>query len=183
MLFSYRIDEYTELRLLEMHHAEQLFNLVSANYSHISDWMFWLNENYSIEDAQKHIKKHAESFANNEGFETGIWLKGELAGCIRFNYIDWNHKTTELGYWIGASYQGQGLATKACRALIEYAFNDLGLNRVEIRSIAENQRSRAIAERLGFKREGVIRQARWLKDHYVDHVVYGMLASEWGSKK
>jgi ribosomal-protein-serine acetyltransferase len=183
ILFSYRIDEHTELRLLEPHHSEQLFGLVTANHSHISEWMFWLGEDYSIEDARRHIRKALERFANSDGFEAGIWQNGGLAGCIRINYIDWKHKSTEIGYWVGASFQGQGLATKACRAVIEYAFAELMINRVEIRCIDENERSRAIPERLGFTVEGVIRQARWRKDHYVDLVVYGMLAHEWAANR
>jgi len=179
MLFSHEIDEDAELRLLEMHHARRFFDLVSANHSHISEWMFWLKEDFSLEDARQHIRKALERFAGSNGFEAGIWLKGEMAGCIRLNYIDWRHRSTELGYWIGARFQGQGLATKACRALVDYAFGELGLNRVEIRCMGENERSRAIPERLGFSREGVIREARWRGDHYVDLVVYGMLASEW----
>jgi ribosomal-protein-serine acetyltransferase len=180
-LFHYRIDEEVELGVLELEHVEQLFNLVSANHSHISEWMFWLNEDYSIEDARQYIRKSLERLASNDGFEAGIWLKGELVGCVRFNYIDWRHKSTELGYWLSASFQGQGLITKACRALIEYAFNELALNRVEVRCMDDNHKSRAIPERLGFRQEGVIRQARWRKDHYVDLVVYGMLASDWRS--
>jgi ribosomal-protein-serine acetyltransferase len=63
--------------------------------------------------------------------------------------------------------------------LVDYAFNELGLNRLEIRCATENTKSRAIPQRLGFKQEGTIRQAEWLYDHYVDLVVYGILASEW----
>jgi RimJ/RimL family protein N-acetyltransferase/ubiquinone/menaquinone biosynthesis C-methylase UbiE len=182
-LFSYKIDENVHLSLLHPHNAEQLFNLVSANHAHISEWMFWLDKPYTPEDARRQIQRNLESLANREGFELGIWVKEILAGCVRFNYIDFKHRSTELGYWVGASFQGQGLATRACRALIEIAFGQLGLNRVEIRCIEENVRSRAAAERLGFAREGVIRQARWRKDHFVNHVVYGMLASEWDSQK
>lgn len=69
--------------------------------------------------------------------------------------------------------------TRACQAMITYAFHTMKLNKVEIRCATENVRSRAIPERLGFKEEGLIRQAEWLYDHYVDLVVYGLLASEW----
>lgn len=69
--------------------------------------------------------------------------------------------------------------TKACKACIDYAFNELKLHRLEIRCAVENERSRAIPERLGFTNEGTIREAEWLYDHFVDHVVYGMLEREW----
>jgi ribosomal-protein-serine acetyltransferase len=63
--------------------------------------------------------------------------------------------------------------------LTDYAFNELKLDKVEIRVAVENKKSRGIPERLGFVSEGCIRQAEWLYDHYVDHIVYGMLAKDW----
>jgi len=68
---------------------------------------------------------------------------------------------------------------KACRSLVEYAFDEWHLNRVEIRCAVGNTKSRAIPERLGFKSEGILREAEWLYDHYVDHIIYGMLARDW----
>jgi ribosomal-protein-serine acetyltransferase len=73
--------------------------------------------------------------------------------------------------------------TKSCIAYINYAFNELKLNRVEIRCAVENSKSRAIPEGLGFKNEGTIREAEWLYDHFVDHIVYGMLARDWKGVK
>jgi ribosomal-protein-serine acetyltransferase len=72
--------------------------------------------------------------------------------------------------------------TASCGCLLDYAFRNLGMNRVEIRCATGNTRSRAIPERLGFKEEGTVRQAEWLYDHYVDHVVYSMLRDEWCEK-
>ena len=69
--------------------------------------------------------------------------------------------------------------TRACRALVTHAFRELGLHRVEIRAAPGNRRSRAIPERLGFRQEGILRDAEWPYDHYVDLVVYAMLADEW----
>ena len=68
--------------------------------------------------------------------------------------------------------------TRACRALVAHAFDTLRLQRVEIRVATGNRRSRAIPERLGFREEGILRQVEWLYNHYVDHVVYGRLASD-----
>jgi ribosomal-protein-serine acetyltransferase len=65
------------------------------------------------------------------------------------------------------------------RALVDHAFAGWGLNRVEIRAALENARSRAIPERLGFKKEGVLREAERLGERFVDHALYAVLASEW----
>jgi ribosomal-protein-serine acetyltransferase len=74
------------------------------------------------------------------------------------------------------------LATKSCRALIDYAFDGLKLNRVEIQCGLENIKSRKIAEKLGFREEGVVRQSGWLQNRFVDFVIYGMLTSDWQNK-
>jgi ribosomal-protein-serine acetyltransferase len=96
--------------------------------------------------------------------------------------LDWDNRSTEIGYWLGASFQSKGLVTKSCRALIDYAFNELNLNRIEIRCGVENKKSRKIPEKLGFREEGIIRQAEWLHNHFIDLVIYGMLADEWQDK-
>jgi ribosomal-protein-serine acetyltransferase len=62
---------------------------------------------------------------------------------------------------------------------VEAGFHELGLNRIEIRCATGNKRSRSVAERLGFKPEGILRQSEWLYDHYVDHAVYAMLHEEF----
>jgi len=100
-------------------------------------------------------------------------------GVIGFHDINHVHRFTSIGYWLSSDVQGRGIMTRACRALVQHALVDLGLNRVEIRAAVENCKSRAIPERLGFELEGAIRQAEWLHDHFVDHAVYGMLARDW----
>ena len=178
-MFSLRIDDDLELRLLEERHAEALSALSDQNRAYLRLWMPWVDQSRTVEDRRNFIKRSLEQFANNDGFAAGIWFRGRLAGVIGIHRIDRLNRTTSIGYWLGSSFQGRGIMTRACRALVDCAFNELGLNRVEIRCATENRKSRAISERLGFTQEGVIRQAEWLYDHFVDHVVYGMLAGEW----
>jgi ribosomal-protein-serine acetyltransferase len=117
--------------------------------------------------------------ASNQGFQTAIWHNGQIVGIIGYHHLEWANRSTCIGYWLDERHQGKGIMTKACRALVEYAFEEWKLNRVEIRCAEGNLKSRGIPERLGFKAEGLLREAEWLYDHYVDHVVYGMLAKEW----
>ncbi len=178
-MFCLALGEDAELRLLEARHAELLFALVEQNRAHLRRWLPWVEGNQSVADSHTFIRNALQQFANNNGLQAGIWFRGTLVGVIGHNYIDWSNGKTELGYWLSAAYQGQGLMTRACRALTNYSFNELRLNRVEIHCAVGNVRSRAIPERLGFTQEGTLRQAGWLYDHYVDLVVYGMLAAEW----
>ena len=109
----------------------------------------------------------------------GIWLKGKLVGVVGMDRIDWPNKTAEIGYWLGKGQEGKGLVTKCCRFLVEFAFMELKLNRLEIRCAPGNLRSRGIPERLGFTIEGRLKEAEWLYDHFEDHVFYALLAEEW----
>ena len=114
-----------------------------------------------------------------EALEAGLFAANRLVGMIGFNTIDGTARRSEIGYWIDSEYQGQGIVTQGCRSLIAHGFNELDLNRIEIRCATGNDRSRAIAERLGFIHEGTIRQTEWLYDHFEDHALYALLRSEW----
>ncbi len=182
-MFSYKLSETAELRLLEERHAQELTDLTERNREHLRAWLPWVDTNRTVEDRKKFIRGALKQFAENNGFTAGIWHEGRLAGVVGYHSIDWENRSTEVGYWLGEEYQGQGLVTAACRALVDHAFQELGLNRVSIACATENKKSCAIPERLGFRREGVVRQAEWLYDHFVDHVVYATLASEWQTRR
>jgi len=178
-MLSYSFAEDAELRMLERHHAEQLFALFDQNRAFLGQWLPEWDLQKSVEDCRTLIKSVLEQFAANAGFTLGIWYKGRLAGVVGAGRIDWENRSTNLGYWLGESYQKKGLATGACRAVIDYMFSELQLKRLEIRCATNNPRSRAIPKRLGFTKEGVLRQSQAFNDHYLDIEVYGLLAEEW----
>jgi ribosomal-protein-serine acetyltransferase len=88
----------------------------------------------------------------------------------------------EIGYWIRSRYEGRGLVTRACEALIDHAFDTIGLHRVVIRAGVENTRSRAIPERLGFTFEGIAREEGRGVGRFYDLAVYGLLDREWRAR-
>ncbi len=178
-MFSHRIDEETELRLIEPRHVELLNALIEQNRAHIKEWASWLRDDRTIENARAFIERNLKQFAENKGFNVAIWHRGEMAGQIGYNYLNWDDRKTEIGYWLGAQFQGKGLMTNSCRVLVAHAFEELNLNRVEMQCAVENRRSRRIPERLGFRQEGTLLQAEWMHDHFNDLVVYALLASEW----
>ncbi len=88
-----------------------------------------------------------------------------------------------MGYWLAKQAQGKGLMTKCCRTLVNYAFDDLKLNRVQINCNVENTKSRAVPERLNFKLEGIHRQVEFLNGEFRDWAVYATLKEEWKSSE
>lgn len=179
-MFRRDIGPGAELRILEKRHAEPLFSLFDRNRAHLRRWLPFVDSSTTVGDSQKFIEAGLRQFADNNGFHAGIWIDGQIAGCIGFHAISWHNRKTSIGYWIGEEFQGRGLVTAACRAFVDHAITELKLNRVEIGCATENRKSRAIPERLGFKSEGISRDAEWLYDQFVDHQVYSMLAREWG---
>jgi ribosomal-protein-serine acetyltransferase len=179
-MFTCRVDPSLEMRLWEEHHADELFTVVEANRYHLRTWLTWADRTAGPDDTRAFIRKALEQFARHDGFHAGIWLDGRIIGGIGLHAINWNNRKTEIGYWLAESAQGRGVMTRSCRAVVSHLISELRLNRVEIRCATENLRSRAVPRRLGFREEGVLRQAELLYDRYVDHAVYSMLAGEWG---
>ena len=181
-MFRIPIDDDTSLHQLEEQHAGRLFALVNANRGRLRQWLPWLDQNTTVEDTRAFIKATQQQFAEGSGFACGLWHRGELAGVVGLHYIDHANRMTGIGYWVAEAFEGQGLVTRGCAALLDHVFGELRLNCVEIRCAVENTRSRAVPERLGFKPEGILRSRQWLYDRFVDHAVYSMLASDWNTR-
>ncbi|MCI3926329.1 GNAT family N-acetyltransferase [Paenibacillus sp. TRM 82003] len=178
-----RVDEEIELKVLQLHHAGEVFSTTLENKAYLSRWLPWVEGTFSSDDTLSFIANELEKFAARRGMTFGIWLKGAYAGNVSFNTIDLHHRKAEIGYWLAERYTGRGVMTRSCRALLDYAFGDLRLHRVEIRSAVGNAASRAIPERLGFTLEGIVRGAERIAHGYVDHAIYGMLEDEWAAKQ
>lgn len=182
-IFERTLDTDLKLRMLRQDDAEQLFRVVHANREHLRQWLPWLDDNTEIEHTRKFISSTRDQHARHEGFVCAIWLSGCIVGVIGFNSIRWSNRSAEIGYWLSRKAIGKGTMTRCCRVLIDHAFTELGLNRITIPAAVGNSRSRAIPERLRFRQEGIIRDAEWLYDHYVDHVLYAALKGEWDSEQ
>lgn len=166
-----------EVRILEPEDAEEVFALVDADRERLRAWMPWVDGTTSPADTRAFIEGDRAS----GGIDAlGIYVDGSYVGGIGLR-PDVQHGDAELGYWIGSAHEGRGLVTRACRALVDHAFGDLGLHRVTIRVAPENGRSRAIPERLGFTEEGLMREAGRTALGYQDLVVYGLLDGERSS--
>ncbi|WP_172196317.1 GNAT family N-acetyltransferase [Saccharibacillus qingshengii] len=182
-MFVFPLKESLMLKPLRSGHARELLALVEESRHTLRPWMPWTGQMQSLADAEEFIAAAARLYADNDAVTAGLWEDGRLAGVIGFHEINWRSRSAQIGYWLGGSFEGRGLMSLAARSLIDYAFIELDLNRIEIRCATLNRRSRAVPERLGFLLEGILRQAEKLEGGYMDHAVYGMLAEEWSAKR
>lgn len=179
MNFTILVREGLELRLRAETDAEAVFHVIDRNRDYLRQWLPWLDDSKTIEDTRKYIQSDLSEFEKKEGLDLGIWYVGQWVGGIGFHAWGGKNRKSSIGYWLSEDFQGKGIMTDTVRALVTYGFEQMNLNRIEIRCASENTRSRAIPEKLGFKTEGVLRQSEWLYDHFVDLVVYSLLKSEW----
>ena len=116
--------------------------------------------------------------SNNHIFAIAPRDGGEAMGAIGL-HVDTNHDRAEIGYWIGVPYWGRGYVTEAAKAIVDYVFNTLGLNRVFAFHFTRNPASGRVLQKIGMKREGTMRQhiVKW--GEHVDVDYYGMVREEW----
>jgi ribosomal-protein-serine acetyltransferase len=162
-----------------MDHAEGILNLVNSERQQLREWLPWVDRMHTVNDFRRYIDYSNQKTA--EGSEIGyvIFHGNEMVGRIGIYNIDQQNKHCSLGYWLRSDYQGKGIITTACRKLISLSFSDLDINRVEIRCGTGNHKSAAIPERLGFKKEGVMRNGEYVNNRFIDLTIYSMLKEEW----
>lgn len=178
-MFRAQIRENVHLQLLEVRHAPEVFSLTDQNRAYLRQWLPWVDSTLTVDDTLSFIRSTLEQFSSNRGLVAGIWSEGRVCGVIGTHKLDLMNRSVEIGYWLGQSFQGRGIITAACRALVTYALNELDLNRVTIQCARENEKSCSVPQRLGFTEEGVAREAQYLHGHFHDLRRFAMLKKDW----
>ena len=177
-MFVLPVDGVIELVLGEERHAEEVAALVARNQQRLARWEPWAQYPATTEALRRFIRAGLEGFAAGSQAQTYIRVGGRLVGSCGLRFHG-SPGVGEVGYWLDGEHEGRGIARRAVRALVTAGFRERGLTRVELRTAVDNARSRALAERLGFHSEGVLRKAQAFADRRVDMVLYAVLAREW----
>jgi RimJ/RimL family protein N-acetyltransferase len=137
---------------------------------------------YSPEQALEDIHKFNAEFNRGVGAYFVIALREapqSVIGCVLLKLIDRRDEQGELGYWIDEASSGKGFVTEAARALLDYGFNTLGLNRICACHMTRNPASGRILEKLGMQQEGLLRQGAKKWGVYEDLVIWAILREEF----
>ena len=178
-MFRAPIRENLYLEILEERHAPELFSLVDRDRDYLRQWLPWVDATKTADDTLSFIKSSLEQFASGHGFAAGIWSDQRVCGIIGTHKLDLLNRQGEIGYWLGQSFQGQGIVTAACRAVIAHLFDDLDLHRIVLRCAQDNEKSCAVARRLDFSEEGLAREAVLLHGHFHDARLFALLRRDW----
>jgi len=168
-------DLNTKIRLIKLEDAFSFFELIESNRSYLKQWLTWPDNMSSLAVAEKYIHSRIKLASNNMGFCFVILFKENIAGVIHLVDIDHQNRKAMIGYWVGQSFAGKGLATKATQALLDFSKEKLSLHRIEIRCAVGNFPSEAISKKLQFHHEGLLRESEWLHDKFVDQNLYSKI--------
>lgn len=173
------IDENVRLELTAAKHADGLYEAVDKNREHLSDFLPWVANMKSPANFQEYIKNCESLYEQKKEVSFVILLQEVAVGRIGLHHLNLENKNASIGYWLTKDSEGKGIITRSCKKLVTYGFHQLGLNRIEIKAAVNNGRSRAIPEKLHFKKEGILRGAEFVNGTFLDLVLYSILKDEW----
>ena len=178
-MFTLKIERDLELALVEPSFAKSYYYIVGKQRDYLSKWLTWPPHANSEEFFLSFIQKSLHDYADGKSLTCAIVWCEKVVGNISFNTISYELKKVEIGYWLRSDYQGKGIVTKSVSGLISFAFNVLKMEKIQISAAVDNDSSRKICERLGFRLEGIISHSENLNDHIVDHAIYGLNREKW----
>ena len=177
-MLTISVDLSLTLRQLEPDDAEELFALTDANRKYLRAWLPWLDQTRVVAATAGFIEFTRRAAEAGTGLHCAIVEHGAIVGVCGYNQIERSNRCGWIGYWLAEAAVGRGVMSRSVAALASYGFVKCDLNRQVIACATENRLSAAVAERCGFKFEGIARESEWLYDHFVDHRVYSRLRSD-----
>ena len=172
------IEDNLHLETVTLIDADEVFETVDSSRNSLKKWLPWVDLTKTSKDIEKYFQTCIDREKSNNGFDLTINYNSKIVGGIGLHKIDHMNKATSIGYWLSSKHEGQGLMTKSVKALCNYCFNTLKLNRIEISCATDNIKSQNIPKRLGFKLEGTLRQKEIVNGKYLDHYLFSVLKNE-----
>lgn len=168
------------LRSLRPTDVDALFDAVRESEAEITPWLPWCHAGYTREEAMDWIGQKIQAFeAGTEHPHAVLGEGGEFLGVVTINRRDDLHRRANVGYWIRTAFAGQGLGTESVRQLIDWAFANTNLRRLEIVVGVGNEGSIRLAKKLGAVDEGVLRDRLCVAEMSQDAHQFAVLRSEW----
>ena len=170
------------LRRFTKRDVDNVADAVLSSLPELEKYLPWAHSGYSRDDAAAYIRDSIQSWKERKAFDFSIRLRSDPdthLGNISIWHVSRLARTGEIGYWIRTDRTTNGIATEATEALMRLGFDLLGMHQIVLRIAVGNRASERVAEKLGFVREGVLREELLIRGTWTDHTLYSILEHEF----
>ncbi|HEY3061680.1 MAG TPA: GNAT family protein [Chloroflexota bacterium] len=179
-MFQLPVDDEITLVLAEERHAPRVTELIVRNQLRLARWEPWAEQPQTVDGTRAYIRASLEDFVRGRQISTIIALDRGMTFVGRCGLrINPYAGSADVGYWIDGAHEGRGIVRRSTQALVDLAFVELGMNKVDLRTSIDNARSRGLAERLGFRLEGTLPAGLRFAHRSDDVALYSVSADEW----
>lgn len=170
----------TVLVPLELGDGGELWDAVESSRWHLERWLPWVPFNNAPEASMRYAEACVSDWDGGRAVRFAIRDKQsrELLGVVGLDSCVHLHRSCELGYWLKREATGRGLMTEAARACVDFAFARMAVHRIRCAAATDNSASLRVIARLGFRFEGIARQAELVGARWLDHAIFARLSSD-----
>lgn len=164
----------------EVHHAPSMWDAIRRSRSALEPWLPWVPFVTDLDATTRFLSASTADWDSHKAIRLALQTNHEhrFLGIISLESLQVLHRNGDLGYWLSNENVGQGIMHEACTLVLRWAFYTLGMHRVRVAASTANARSISVIRRLGFRFEGVARNAEFCSGRWLDHEVYAMLAND-----
>ncbi|MCA9585578.1 MAG: GNAT family N-acetyltransferase [Myxococcales bacterium] len=165
---------------LDASDARDLWTAVEASRPELEPWLPWVPFNIDVDSSARYADASAADWDGARACRFSIRDRGthRLLGVIGLEQFAHLHENVELGYWLRTDSTRRGLMTEAARACLDFAFGPVNAHRVRVAAATNNHASLAVIRRLGFRFEGIAREAERCHGRWLDHAIFALLAKD-----
>ena len=178
-------DRYTErfvLRPFRRRDIDPLFRAVTASKPELAEFLPWATAPYTRARAAAFVKESIQSWREARAYDFAVRRPqdpGRHVGNLSVWHLSRPSRSGEIGYWIRTDETGLGIATEVARTALGIGFRELGMHKVVLRIALGNLPSERVADKLGFVREGILREEIKVGNRWLDHSIWGLLEHEF----
>ncbi len=159
---------------------------VLTSLPELAAFLPWANENYSRSVTQQFIRDSVSAWHESRAFDFAIRRDAEPdfhLGNVSIWYVSRANAIGEVGYWVRTETARRGICTEAVARILRFGFEELALHRIVVRIAVGNRGSERVAEKLGFRLEGTLRDEVRVGAEWMDHTIWGLLDREWRTEQ
>lgn len=168
------------LRPLDIRDAPQLFQAVEESRDTLQPWLPWVAFHKDLAGARRLTQSSAVEWDHHQAFRLAIFPRkgNKLLGVVALELVRPAHDSADLGYWLRTNAQGGGVMTEAAHEVLHVALGQWDFHRISVAAATSNHPSLAVIAKLGFRFEGIAREAEYCAGRWLDHAKFAMLSRD-----